>query len=196
MIRRTIPLAVALSLLLASCGGAEDVPEDQVVKPGGTPSEWTSTEFATVTVSTPPEWKKQPEQQQTQTMASTTFRAAEVDGMSPGGMEVRIISKPQQPAKETAKSLGVSAMAQLQAGKVEPVEIVWPKTESAWFLEYEATVPIDPAKPEETSTFATATLVLDLADGSQVQVNALAPDDPKLARRAVSTTVSTVEPKD
>jgi len=189
MLRLTTVLLLA-ALAMAGCsGGDEDVPDNQPVKPASAPSDWTTTDLGPVSIATPPEWEKQPSTEPSQTMTATTWRAKEVDGISPGGVEVRVISSPQQDAGKAAQALAINAMSTLQAGDVEPEKIVWPRSELAYYIAYTSEVPVetDPAAPRKP--YVTRTLVLDLADGSQVQVNALVDEDSdeKLPDQVVST---------
>lgn len=171
--RLTTVLLLAALAMTGCSGGEEDVPDDQPIKPASAPSGWTTTDLGPISIATPPEWEKQPAQEPSQTMTSTTWRAKEVDGTSPGGVEVRVISKPQQDAGKAAKALAINAMATLQGGDVEPEKVVWPQSELAYYIAYTSQVAVekDPAAPRKP--YVTRTLVLDLADGSQVQVNSL-----------------------
>jgi hypothetical protein len=179
----TIALAVAL---LSACGSGDDVPDDQAIKPGSTPSGWTRTDLKAVTVAAPPAWQKGPTKPATETMDITTWQHPVAGGTSDGGLEVRVISKPQQKAEKAAKALAVSAMAGLESGKVEPKSITWPDAKTAFLLSYTATIgPADTKK-----SYLTRTFVLDLDDGRQVQVTSLAAEDSgdtKLPERVLST---------
>lgn len=174
-LRLTTALLLA-ALTVVGCSGGDDVPDDQVVKPAAAPGGWTETDLGPVTVAAPAEWEKQESTQPTETLTSTAWRAAEVDGASPGGMEVRVISAPQQSADKAAQALAISAMSTLEGageeGALEPEEVVWPNAKAAYYLAY--TSSITTAADAPPSAYLTRTLVLDLADGSQVQVTALA----------------------
>lgn len=188
-LRFTTVLLLTL-VAVAGCGGdADDVPSDQELKPASAPSGWTTTDLGSVSIATPREWEKQPPTEPTETVTATTWRAKEVDGASPGGVEVRVISKAQQDADKAAQSLAINAMATLQGGDIEPEKIVWPGAKLAYHLTYTAEVAVkaDPAAPRKP--YATRTLVLDLADGSQIQVNALVDEasDQKLPEQVLST---------
>ncbi|MGH3459344.1 hypothetical protein [Aeromicrobium sp.] len=176
-------------LAMSGCASDEDVPEDQALRPASAPSGWTTNDLGPVSVATPAEWEKQPPAKPTQTMTTTTWRAKEVDGTSPGGMEVRVITKPQQGAKKAAQALAVSAMASLAGGDIEPEKIVWPNAELAYYLAYTAKVPVetDPAAPKKS--YIARTAVFDLADGSQIQVTALVDEaqGAKVPEQALST---------
>ncbi len=182
---RLIAIALAI-VLLSACGSGDDVPEDQAIKPGSTPSGWTRTDLKAVTVAAPPAWEKGETKAATETMDVTTWQHPVAGGTSDGGLEVRVISKPQQKAEKAAKALAVSAMAGLEAGKVEPESITWPDATTAFLLSYNATTgPTDAKK-----TYVTRTFVLDLDDGRQVQVTSLAAEDSadtKLPERVLST---------
>lgn len=172
----TLRLTTTLLLVvvaMSGCAGEEDVPEDQVLRPASAPSGWTTTDLGPVSVATPAEWEKQPPAEPTQTMTTTTWRAKEADGTSPAGLEVRVITKPQQDARKAALALAGSAMASLGGGDVEPEKIVWPNAELAYLLAYTAKVPVetDPAAPKKS--YIARTSVFDLADGGQIQVTAL-----------------------
>lgn len=160
-------------LAVSGCAGDDDVPEDQEIRPASAPSGWTTTDLGPVSVATPPEWKKQPVAEPSQTMTTTTWRADEVDGASPGGLEVRVITEPQQNAEKAAQALAISAMATLEGGDVEPEKLVWPNAEAAYHLAYTSSVAVETDPAAAKKSFATRTLVLDLADGGQVQVTSL-----------------------
>jgi hypothetical protein len=83
-------------------------------------------------------------------------------------MEVKVISTPQQNARRAATAIAVNAMATLRGGKIKPQQITWPHARDAYYFDYNATTGTPAA------TYATRTVVFDLADGSQVQVTALA----------------------
>jgi len=184
-------MAVALLVLLGACGsGGDDVPDDQAIKPASTPSGWTRTDLKAVTVAAPPAWEKGDTKAATETMDVTTWRHAASGGTSDSGLEVRVISKPQQEAAKAAKALAVSAMASLEAGQVEPEKITWPGAKTAYLLSYTATS----GPGEQKQKFLTRTFVLDLDDGQQVQVTALAINgsaDAKLPQRVLSTVTLT-----
>ena len=188
-------LVLVAGLTLSACfgGGEGEIPEDQVIKPASAPSGWEDNDLDVVSVSSPAAWEEQPATEPTETLTSTTWRAPEVDGASPGGMEVRVISDPQQGAEKAATALAISAMSTLGTGKVDPVEVTWPKAVAAYYLSYDAQVPTDPAKPTETTTYASRALVLDLGDGSQVQVSSLVAGDEKLPDDVLRTVVVQVE---
>ena len=187
--RLTTVLLLTVLAMTGCSGGEEDVPDDQPVKPASAPSGWTSNDVGPISLATPPEWEKQPSTEPSQTMTATTWRAKEVDGASPGGVEVRVISKPQQDSRKASKSLAINAMATLQAGDVEPEKVVWPQSELAYYIAYTSKVAVetDPAAPRKP--YVTRTLVLDLSDGSQVQVNALVEESSgeKLPDQVLST---------
>ena len=179
-------MAVALLVLLTACGSGDDVPDDQAIKPASTPSGWTRTDLKAVTVAAPPAWEKGDTKAATETMDVTTWRHPVSGGTSDSGLEVRVISKPQQQAAKAAKALAVSAMAGLESGQVEPRKITWPGAKTACLLSYTATS----GPGEQKQKFLIRTFVLDLDDGQQVQVTALAPDgsaDAKLPERVLST---------
>ena len=173
------------------------MPDDQELVPSAAPSDWEEVDLGPVQVSAPPEWQRGEDTQPTETITQSVWRAPEVDGVSGGGLDVKIISKPQQSAAKNAESLGISAMAMLQAGKVEPVEIQWPNAEEAYLLEYESKLTTRPGTTEDPTpqpldepiTLVTRTLVLGLADGSQVQVTALSSTSAELPDQAVASTV-------
>jgi hypothetical protein len=174
-------------LVLSACGsGGDDVPDDQAIKPASTPSGWTRTDLKAVSVAAPPAWEKGDTKAATETMDVTTWRHPVSGGTSDSGLEVRVISKPQQEAAKAAKALAISAMAGLESGKVEPEKITWPGAKTAYLLSYTAAV----GPGEQKQKFLTRTFVLDLADGQQVQVTSLAVDgsaDAKLPERVLST---------
>lgn len=165
-----VPLVIAVAALaFSACSGSDSIPKDQGLQPVSTPSGWTTTALAGVKVSAPAEWTKGETKQATATMKTTTWRAAEVEGIAPGGMEVRVISKPQQNAKKAALALSLSASATLQGGNIDPEQITWPNAELAYFY---STV-ITAGLPGKESKFASSTSVFDLADGRQIQVTSL-----------------------
>jgi hypothetical protein len=162
------------------------VPDDQAIKPAPTPSGWKTTTLDGVTVAAPPAWEKGATKAATTTMKITTWQHPSSDGTSDQGLEVRVISKAQQSAAKAAKALAVSAMAELDAGKVEPKQLTWPDTKDAFLLSYKAT--FGPA--DKKQTYDLRTFVLDLENGRQVQVTSLVSDDlsePKLPERVLST---------
>lgn len=166
-----VPALIAVSALaFAACGSSDSISKDQDLQPVSTPSGWKTTTLEGIKVSAPAEWTMQPTKQATTTMKSTVWRAAEVNGAAPGGMEVRVISKPQQNAQKAALALSISASASLQGGKIDPAEVDWANAKSAYF--YSTT--ISAGLPGKESTFKSSTSVFDLPDGRQVQVTALA----------------------
>ena len=170
LLRPTLAIA-AIAVLLAACSsGGGGVPDDQVIVPHKAPSGWTVNDVGPAKVSTPAAWTKGEPQKLSPTVTSTTWRSDAVDGVSPSGMEIKVITKPQQPAKKAAKAIAVSAMAQLKSGRVDPEQITWPNAKDAYYLDYKATSGPE-GKQEE---YATRTAVFDLEDGTQVQVTALA----------------------
>lgn len=182
---RTIAIVLAVALLSA-CGSGDNVPDDQAIKPGSTPSGWTRIDLKAVTVAAPPAWQKGDTKAATETMDVTTWQHPVAGGPSVGGLEVRVISRPQQNAEKAARALAVSAMAGLESGKVEPKSITWPDAKTAFLLSYKATIgPADTKK-----TYVTHTFVFDLDDGRQVQATSLAAEasgDAKLPERVLST---------
>lgn len=166
-----VPVVIALSALaFSACAGSDSIPKDQALQPVSSPAGWKTTTIEGIKVSAPAEWTKQATKQATSTMKSTVWRAAEVNGAAPGGMEVRVISKPQQNAKKAALALSISASASLQGGKIDPQEINWTNAKSAYF--YSAS--ISAGLPGQESKFVSSTSVFDLSDGRQIQVTALA----------------------
>lgn len=197
---RRVTIAVAgLLMALTACSGGDggDVPDDQELVPSAAPSDWEEADLGPVSVAAPPDWERGEDTQPTETITQSVWRAPEVDGLSGGGLDVKVISTPQQSTEKNAKSLAISAMAMLQAGDVEPVEIEWPGAEEAYLLEYESKLTTRPATAEdpepqpldEPLTLITRTLVLGLADGSQVQVTALSSTSAELPDQAVASTV-------
>ncbi len=183
---RLVAIAMVV-LLLTACGSGEDVPDDQEIKPASTPSGWTKTDLGAVTVAAPPAWEKGETKKATQTMAVTTWQHPVAGGTSDAGLEVRIISKPQQNAEKAAKALAVSAMAQLESGKVEPKAITWPGATDAFLLSYQPKFGPTEAKKK---SYVSRTFVFDLEDKRQVQVTSLAAEDSgdtKLPERVLST---------
>lgn len=162
----TVVLAVALS---ACSSGGSAVPDRQQVKPAKAPDGWTTSTLDGVTLATPATWQKGETTQATATLRSTPWRAPMVDGASPAGVEVRVISKPQQNAEKNAMALAISAMAQLQGGRIDPVEISWPNAEKSYYLAYEAIY----GATEKKRSYVNRTVVHDLADGRQIQVSSL-----------------------
>lgn len=182
---RIIALLLIASLL-GACSSGDDVPDDQVIKPGAAPSGWERADLGIVSVAVPSTWEKDDTTSATETMDVTTWRLPNDDGTASSGLEVRVISKPQQPAEDAAQALAVSAMAQLQGGKVDPKAITWPQAADAYYLAYDATF----GPTDKKDTYVTRTLVLDLEGGQQVQVTSLAPDsssDAKLPERVLGT---------
>jgi hypothetical protein len=170
LLRPTLVIA-AIAVLLSACSSSDgSVPEDQVIVPAKAPSGWTTTDLGPAKIAAPSGWTKDETKKLSATISSTTWRSAPVDGASPSGMEVKVITKPQQAAKKAAKSLAVSAMALLKSGSVEPEQITWPEAKDAYYLDYKAKS--GPAGKQQE--YATRTAVFDLADGTQVQVTALA----------------------
>jgi hypothetical protein len=171
MLLRLSTVLVAAALAMTACSSGSGVPDDQVIKPAESPAGWTTTKLDTVTLATPAGWTKDETKKATDTLSSTTWRAPLVDGVAPGGVEVREISKPQQKAEKAARALALNAMATLDGGKIEPKAITWPGAtdDGAYYLSYEATT----GTPDAKSTFVTRTLVLDVEDGSQIQVTSL-----------------------
>ncbi|MCR4513536.1 hypothetical protein [Aeromicrobium sp. 50.2.37] len=204
-LRLAAVLAVT-ALAASACSGSDSeepatVPDDQVIQPAdGTPSGFTETDLGAVSIAVPSDWDKQPEAQPAENITSTVWRGQLQDGIATGGVDVRVITNPQQPADKASQALAISAMATLGGRNIEPQEIVWPKASSAYFLEYEAQAPIPTASPSPSASpavtpeLATRTLVLDLADGTQVQVTALSADSEDVPAEVLSTVVVQVEP--
>ncbi len=174
---RTTILAVVTLLALTACGGSDSGAADQGLTKVAAQAGWTTTKLDGITISAPHEWTKGKTTQATPTMKSTVWRAAAVAGTAPGGMEVRVISKPQQNAKKAALALSISASASLNAGKIDPEKIVWPRAKSAYF--YATVITAGPTGKE--SKFSSATVVFDLPDGRQIQVTSLARQGTKQA---------------
>lgn len=202
----TLRLAAVLAatvLAVGACSGSDPdeprtVPDDQVVQPAdGTPSGFTETDLGAVSIAVPSAWQQQPETKPAPNIVSTVWRGPVVDGTATSGVDVRVVTDPQQGAEKQSEALAASAMATLGGRSVEPQEVVWPKAKRAYYVEYEATVPTATSSPGATSTttpkLATRTLVLDLADGSQVQVTALSADDEDLPAQVLSTVVVQVD---
>jgi len=166
LLRPTLAIA-AVALMLSACSSGEDIPSDQVIKPTKAPSGWTTTDLGPVKIAAPTTWTKGDTKAATATVKITTWRASAV-GTSTSGMEVKVISKPQQNAKKAATAIAVNAMAVLKGGSINPEQISWPHAKDAYYFDYNATSGTTP------TTYATRTVVFDLADGSQVQVTALA----------------------
>lgn len=198
---------LATAFALSACSGSDSdsegtatVPDDQVIQPAdGTPSGFTETDLGAVSIAVPSDWDKQPETKPADNITSTVWRGQVQDGIATGGVDVRVITDPQQPADKAAQALAISAMATLGGRNIEPQEIVWPKASSAYFLEYEAQAPIPTASPSASASpavtpeLATRTLVLDLADGTQVQVTALSADSQDVPAEVLSTVVVKAE---
>ncbi len=185
---RLITIALAV-VLLSACGSGEDVPENQAIKPAEMPSGWTRTDLDIVSVATPPAWEKGETEKATETMDTTTWRQPESGGTSNSGLEVRVISKPQQPAEKAAQALAGSAMAQLEAGRVDPEPITWPDAKDAYYLGYKPTF----GPTDDKTTYVARTFVLDLEGGQQVQVTAIAPDDSEDGAKLPEQVLSTVQ---
>lgn len=197
--RLAVVLAAALALSACSFGEDGDVPDDQSVRPGEAPAGFEPTDLDVVSVATPPEWEQQPATEPAANIVSTVWRGPLSDGTATAGLDVRVITDPQQPAEDAATALGVSAMAALGGSEAEPVEVVWPGATSAWLLAYDAQVPVAGADPTATPTpsatpdaaksppLTTRTLVLDLADGRQLQITALSDAGPELPEQVLSS---------
>lgn len=186
--------AVAAVMVLTACSGDADVPDDQVLKPSdSTPSGFDESDLGVVTIAVPDDWEKQPETRPAANLVSTTWRGPVVDGIATAGVDVRVITDPQQPADRAAEALAISAMAALDAGRVEPEEVEWPDATTGAYLAYTSTVPTTTPSagttPSRSPELATRTLVLDLADGTQVQVTALSADSPKVPEQVLSSVV-------
>jgi hypothetical protein len=184
LLRPTLTI-VAAALLLSACSSSDGIPSDQVVKPTNAPAGWTTTDLGPVKVSAPTTWTKGETTDASSTVKVTTWRAS-ATGTSSSGMEVKVISKPQQNAKKAATTIAVNAMALLKGGSINPEQISWPNAKDAYYFEYDATSGTPPA------SYATRTVVFDLADGSQVQVTALAAKgspDSAAPKRAVESVV-------
>lgn len=184
LLRPTVAIA-AVALLLSACSSSDGIPSDQVIKPTKAPSGWITTDLGPVKISAPTTWTKGDTTDATSTVKVTTWRAAAV-GASSSGMEVKVISKPQQNAKKAALAISVNAMATLKGGSITPEQISWPQAKDAYYFDYNATSGTPPA------TYATRTVVFDLADGSQVQVTALAAkgsSDSAAPKRALESVV-------
>lgn len=200
---RLIAGLLATAVVLSACSDSEDpatVPDDQVIQPAGSiPSGSTEADLGAVSVAVPSEWEKQPETKPAENIVSTVWRGPVVDGAATAGVDVRVITDPQQSATKAAKALSISAMAALGARDVEPQEVVWPKATLASYLEYSSVVTSAPpsaspsATPAATPELATRTLVLDLADGRQVQVTALSADSEDVPAQIISSVVVQVE---
>lgn len=197
MNRRLLLSLAAAALALTACSGGDTVPDDQAIKPADkAPSGWEKAEVGPVTLAVAPTWEEQPPASQ-EGIESTAWRGPEDDdGIATGGVEVRLVPSPQQDVEKAAESLAISAMAGLGAGRVEPEPVTWPNAEQAFLLEYDSTIRMrpataqDPTPPplDEPVTFVTRTLVLSLADGSQVQVTALSPQAAE-AEQAIASVV-------
>lgn len=185
MLFRPTLAIVAVALLVSACSSSDGIPSDQVIKPTKAPSGWTTTDLGPVKVSAPTTWTKGETTNASTTVKITTWRAS-ATGTSSSGMEVKVISKPQQKAKKAATAIAVNAMALLKGGSINPEQISWPNAEDAYYFDYDAT------SGTPSATYATRTVVFDLADGSQVQVTALAAKDSSDApapKRAVESVV-------
>lgn len=196
MILRLSAVLLLAAVSMSACTSGSDVPGDQVLQPIKAPAGWTSTKFDDLSIATPSGWTKGATQKATETMDTTTWRAAPVAGADPGGaapsgVEVREISRPQQNAKKAARALAISATATMQGGAIEPVPIAWPNAETAYYLSYDAVV----GEPDQQKTYVTRTVVFDLANGHQVQVTSVAEkgSDVKVPDRVLST-VKLVKP--
>jgi hypothetical protein len=166
LLRPTLAIA-AVALMLSACSAGGGIPSDQVIKPTKAPAGWTTTDLGPVKVSAPATWTKGDTQDATSTVKVTTWRA-DTTGTSSSGMEVKVISKPQQNAKKAATAIAVNAMALLKGGSINPEQINWTNAKDAYYFDYNAT------SGTPSATYATRTVVFDLADGTQVQVTALA----------------------
>lgn len=166
LLRPTLAIA-AVALILSACSSGDGIPSDQVIKPTAAPDGWTTTDLGPVKISAPTTWTKGDTKAATPTVKLTTWRA-DATGSSSSGMEVKVISKPQQNAKKAATAISVSAMALLKGGSINPEQISWPHAKDAYYFDYNAT------SGTPAATYATRTVVFDLVDGSQVQVTALA----------------------
>ena len=166
-----VPAIIAVSALaLSACSGSDSIPKDQELQPVSSPSGWKPATLDGVKVSAPADWTKGATTQASATLKSTVWRAAEVNGVAPGGMEVRVISKPQQNAEKAALALSISASASLQGGKIDPEKITWANAKSAYYY----TTTISAGLTGSQTKFTSATTVFDLSDGRQIQVTALA----------------------
>ena len=168
-LRLAAPLAI-LVLAMSACSSGSDIPDDQSVRPSKAPAGWTADTLEDLRFATPAAWEQGETKQLTKTLESTSWRAPEVAGISPAGVEVRIISTPQQKAEKAVKALAVNAMAQLQGGRIEPEAITWPHAETGFYIAYEATFGATVANPKK---YVTRTAVFDLADGRQIQVTSV-----------------------
>lgn len=167
---RVLALAAAATLLLSACSSEPSVPDDQVIKPASAPSGWTTDDLGVLSISTPESWEKQPSTQPADNIESTAWRTGVDDeGRASGGLEIKVITGPQAPADKAAENLAVSALATVRSGTVEPVSIVWPDADDAWYLAYTSKVGL----PDDEVAYPTRTMVLDLDDDTQLQVTVL-----------------------
>lgn len=164
---RLIVATAVVALTLGGCSSSDGVPADQVITPRTPPAGWTSSDLGPVKVSAPRSWTKAAAAAISSTVTTTTWRASP-SGRSSSGMEVTVISRPQQNARKAATAIAINAMAVLDGGHITPERIAWPHAARAYYFDYTAT------SGSPAVAYATRTVVLDLSDGSQVQVTALA----------------------
>lgn len=168
----------AVLLAVSACSG-DGVPDDQVLQPAdGTPDGFAAADLGAVGVAVPEGWDRQPAATPAPNIESTVWRGPLSGGRASEGADVRVITDPQQPADDACTSLAASAMATLGARGVEPDAVVWPDADLACSLSYDTRM-VSPGTPTSATVPAlvTRTLVLDLADGTQVQVTVLSGDD-------------------
>lgn len=167
-----IPMMMTVAtIVLIACSSGAVVPDDQVIKPSKAPTGWTTTDLGELTIAAPAEWKKDATLASTKTTDVTTWRSDNVGpGELPSGIEVKVISTPQQPADKAAEAIAVSAMALLESGRIDPVEITWPAAESGFYLAYDAKF----GAVGNESNFTVRTSVFDLVNGYQIQVTSIA----------------------
>lgn len=154
------------ALLLSACSGEESVPSDQVVVPSAAPDDWEQRSLAGVTFSTPVAWQELDLPEAEEGTARVGYADEPGPSGSTGGIVVMVVPDASLSAASQARTFLTNAQNQEQASDGSTEEISWPGAQSAWFVSYVAQV----GQGEAAAPHPTRHLVLDLDDGTQVQV--------------------------